>query len=336
MFANRLRCLRRPRRKGVVTFYTLFNQTAGRQAPGLRVCRTPAMRAPRRLRRHRPLREAPSASTAEETTADGNVTLRSAECLASCGTAPMMQGRQGLPRESSTRERVDRDPRRAPRKLSSGGAKRPCSSGPTTSRACTAKPDALDARRLRARAQRLPSQARRVADDDDDPRADGASTKPRRRTSSGAVARASRWASSDGASCPRGPGRHRKHAAVVAHYLVVNADEGEPGTHKDRTLMEERNPHACIEGCIIACYGIGAHVAYIYVRDEELHLSKARPRGRHSPRRSARGYLGRDALREGDLPRRGLRALRRRGVHLRRGDLVDAQLARGPPRRASA
>ena len=73
------------------------------------------------------------------------------------------------------------------------------------------------------------------------------------------------------------------------HYLAVNADEGEPGTHKDRTLMEE-NPHACIEGCIIACYGIGAHAAYIYVRDE-LHLSKARLEGAIAEAK-ARGYLG--------------------------------------------
>ena len=73
------------------------------------------------------------------------------------------------------------------------------------------------------------------------------------------------------------------------HYLVVNADEGEPGTHKDRTLME-KNPHACVEGCIIACYAIGAHVAYIYVRDE-LHLSKARLEGAIKEAR-ARGYLG--------------------------------------------
>jgi NADH-quinone oxidoreductase subunit F len=57
-------------------------------------------------------------------------------------------------------------------------------------------------------------------------------------------------------------------------YLVINADEGEPGTHKDRTLME-LNPHSVVEGCIIGCYGIGAHAAYIYVRDE-LHLSKER------------------------------------------------------------
>jgi NADH-quinone oxidoreductase subunit F len=73
------------------------------------------------------------------------------------------------------------------------------------------------------------------------------------------------------------------------HYLVVNADEGEPGTHKDRTLME-LNPHACVEGCIIACYGIGAHVAIIYVRDE-LHLSKARLEGAIEEAK-ARGYLG--------------------------------------------
>ena len=57
-------------------------------------------------------------------------------------------------------------------------------------------------------------------------------------------------------------------------YLVVNADEGEPGTFKDRTIME-KNPHSVIEGCIIGCFGIGAHAAYIYVRDE-LHLSKQR------------------------------------------------------------
>jgi NADH-quinone oxidoreductase subunit F len=58
------------------------------------------------------------------------------------------------------------------------------------------------------------------------------------------------------------------------HYLVINADEGEPGTFKDRTVME-KNPHSLIEGCIIGCWAIGAHACYIYVRDE-LHLSKER------------------------------------------------------------
>jgi NADH-quinone oxidoreductase subunit F len=73
------------------------------------------------------------------------------------------------------------------------------------------------------------------------------------------------------------------------HYLVINADEGEPGTFKDRTIME-RNPHAVVEGCIIGCYGIGAHAAYIYVRDE-LHLSKARLWAAIKEAR-AKGYLG--------------------------------------------
>ncbi|WP_437283087.1 NADH-quinone oxidoreductase subunit NuoF [Sorangium sp. So ce375] len=73
------------------------------------------------------------------------------------------------------------------------------------------------------------------------------------------------------------------------HYLVINADEGEPGTFKDRTLME-KNPHAVVEGCIIGCFGIGAHAAYIYVRDE-LHLSKARLWGAIEEAR-AKGYLG--------------------------------------------
>src|SRR5215831_10005657 len=73
------------------------------------------------------------------------------------------------------------------------------------------------------------------------------------------------------------------------HYLVINADEGEPGTFKDRTLME-KDPHACIEGCIIGCFGIGAHTAYIYVRDE-LHLAKERLWGAIREAQ-AKGYLG--------------------------------------------
>jgi NADH-quinone oxidoreductase subunit F len=73
------------------------------------------------------------------------------------------------------------------------------------------------------------------------------------------------------------------------HYLVINADEGEPGTFKDRSIME-MNPHSLIEGCIIGAYGIGANVAYIYVRDE-LHLSKERLWAAIQEAR-AKGYLG--------------------------------------------
>jgi len=51
------------------------------------------------------------------------------------------------------------------------------------------------------------------------------------------------------------------------HYLVVNADEGEPGTCKDRDMMRN-DPHKLIEGCLIAGFAMHAHVAYIYIRGE--------------------------------------------------------------------
>src|SRR5580700_5675314 len=51
------------------------------------------------------------------------------------------------------------------------------------------------------------------------------------------------------------------------HYLVVNADESEPGTCKDREIMRH-DPHLLVEGCLIASFAMGANVAYIYVRGE--------------------------------------------------------------------
>ena len=57
-------------------------------------------------------------------------------------------------------------------------------------------------------------------------------------------------------------------------YLCINGDEGEPGTFKDRVLME-MNPHQVIEGILIACYAIRSRHAYLYVRGE-LFLSKTR------------------------------------------------------------
>ena len=51
------------------------------------------------------------------------------------------------------------------------------------------------------------------------------------------------------------------------HYLVVNADESEPGTCKDRDILRFE-PHKLIEGCLIASYAVQAHVCYIYIRGE--------------------------------------------------------------------
>ena len=54
---------------------------------------------------------------------------------------------------------------------------------------------------------------------------------------------------------------------VFPRYLVVNGDESEPGTYKDRLLME-RDPHQLIEGVLIACYAVGCSQAFLYVRGE--------------------------------------------------------------------
>ncbi len=50
-------------------------------------------------------------------------------------------------------------------------------------------------------------------------------------------------------------------------YLVCNADESEPGTFKDRILMES-DPHQLIEGCAICCWAVGASTCYVYIRGE--------------------------------------------------------------------
>ncbi len=58
------------------------------------------------------------------------------------------------------------------------------------------------------------------------------------------------------------------------HYLVVNADESEPGTCKDRDIMRH-DPHTLIEGCLIAGFAMGAHVCYIYIRGEYIREREA-------------------------------------------------------------
>lgn len=54
------------------------------------------------------------------------------------------------------------------------------------------------------------------------------------------------------------------------HYLVVNADESEPGTCKDRDIMRH-DPHLLIEGCLVASYAMRAHKCYIYLRGEYIY-----------------------------------------------------------------
>jgi len=74
-------------------------------------------------------------------------------------------------------------------------------------------------------------------------------------------------------------------------YLVVNADEGEPGTFKDRYILE-RDPHALLEGMIIAAYTIGSHKAYVYIRGE--YFRSAKRFGRAVEEAYAKGWLGKN------------------------------------------
>jgi NADH-quinone oxidoreductase subunit F len=80
---------------------------------------------------------------------------------------------------------------------------------------------------------------------------------------------------------------------VWPRYLVVNGDESEPGTYKDRLLME-KDPHQLIEGALIACYAIGAAQAFLYVRGE-MALAQERIAQALNDAYAA-GYIGRNIL----------------------------------------
>ncbi|MGW7665048.1 NADH-ubiquinone oxidoreductase-F iron-sulfur binding region domain-containing protein [Streptomyces sp. NPDC054756] len=100
-----------------------------------------------------------------------------------------------------------------------------------------------------------------------------------------------------GAAFPTG----RKWQATASqpdhpHYLVCNADESEPGTFKDRVLMEG-DPYALVEAMTIAGYATGAHRGYLYLRGE---YPRALRRLEHAIAQArARGFLGDDVLGQG-------------------------------------
>jgi NADH-quinone oxidoreductase subunit F len=79
-------------------------------------------------------------------------------------------------------------------------------------------------------------------------------------------------------------------------YVVVNADEGEPGTCRDLPLMMN-DPHSMLEGIIIACYAVRAEAAFVYIRGEAVHAIR---RVTGAVREAyAKGYLGRNILGSG-------------------------------------
>jgi len=79
-------------------------------------------------------------------------------------------------------------------------------------------------------------------------------------------------------------------------YLICNADESEPGTFKDRYIIHQ-DPHQLIEGMTIACYAVGAHLAYLYIREEFPEGAKILDAALAEAR--AAGYLGKNILGSG-------------------------------------
>lgn len=83
------------------------------------------------------------------------------------------------------------------------------------------------------------------------------------------------------------------NASGEVKYVVCNADEAEPGTFKDRVLMED-DPHSILEGMLIAAYAIGAQKGFIYIRGEYLLPYEAMNKALENAREA--GFLGSNIL----------------------------------------
>ena len=218
-----------------------------------------------------------------ETTDDGRVTLQSVECLCACEAAPMVQ--------VDDRYELNLTPDEG----------RPHPRGPALMAEIVLMRNFE--RRGLPHARRLPR---------------GAAATPRwekaRQMEPAAIVdevKKSNLRGLGGAGFPTGTKWSfipKNHTGPV--YLVVNADEGEPGTFKDRYLLE-RDPHALIEGMLIAARAIRSALGFVYIRGEYVRAVAAVQRA-PCAKRTTPGLLGKGL--------RHRRAPRRRRLHLRRGD----------------
>ena len=261
-----------------LSFYTMFHSSpAGRRE--LRVCTS----LPCRLRgAHDLLERIKEALKIKpgETTPGGEVTLTEVECLCACELAPMAQLDERFvgPLEGGTVDAVIQDALAAPGTPESTPEPEPylCSDGPV-----------LSTRFKDPEGTWLEAYTR-----------DGGYRAAEKVLTSMTPAQvidevsAANLLGLGGAGFSAG----RKWSFISKDtdrpvYLVVNADEGEPGTFKDRYLME-RDPHACLEGMIIAAYAIGSHKAYVYIRGE--YYRSAHRLQRAIDEAHSQGWLGKN------------------------------------------
>jgi NADH-quinone oxidoreductase F subunit len=231
-----------------------------------------------------------------ETTPDGKFTLGQVECLGSCATAPLFSctekytGRIRYFEELDTPEKIDA----ALALIASGQGFETCERWPRGPFRHGGKPETNF---LLARVDKPDSHTISTYI------ADGGYETARAVITGGKTPqqvidemKAANVRGRGGAGFPAGQKWSFLPAGKYPRYLVVNADESEPGTFKDRMIMEY-DPHQLVEGIILACYAIEAERAFIYVRGEyyfaaqRLEAAVAEARGK--------GFLGQNILGSG-------------------------------------
>ncbi len=242
---------------GVVSFYTLFD-TRPRGRHKVQVCRTLSCALAGSARLCERLRSRLGVG-AGETSADGQFAWEEVECLASCGTGPVVQV-DGESYEGLSTEGLDRVldgilgnvPRATPDRAS---APKPVLGAPPFLSQWFGEDGPIP---ISVYAARGGYRALREA----------------RARPGGEVleaVKASGLRGRGGAGFPTGTkwGFIPKVPSPAGSpiYVVVNADESEPGAFKDRALLELA-PHLVIEGILLACHAVGAQSAYVYVRGE--------------------------------------------------------------------
>jgi NADH-quinone oxidoreductase subunit F len=267
----------------VVSFYNMFHtQPVGRRE--LRVCTSlPCLlRGSDKVLEHieKRLQIRPG-----ETTPGGDVTLTEVECLCACEMAPMAQlddrfvgPLAGGPREDSTLDALLRDALQEPAKPDTAPEPEPyiCSDGPVLS-SHFGDPggtwfDAYVADNGYAAAKKV------LTSMTPDQIIEEMKKAKLRGLGGAGFPTGTKWS-----FIPKGSPKPK--------YLVVNADEGEPGTFKDRYILE-RDPHALLEGMLIAAYAIGSHKAYVYIRGEYFRPAQRLQRAIDEAYRQ--GWLGKN------------------------------------------
>ncbi len=225
----------------------------------------------------------------EQTGADGQFTLGHVECMGACGTAPMFActekatGKIRYFEELDSEEKVDA----ALAQITAGTAFETCERWPTGPYHHGGQ---ADTNYLLARVDKPDSHTL------DSYIADGGYEVARAIVSGGKTPaevieeiKAANVRGRGGAGFPAGQKWSFLPPGVYPRYLVVNADESEPGTFKDRMIMEY-DPHQLIEGIILATYAIESERAFIYVRGEYYYAAQQLEKAVAEAK--ARGFLG--------------------------------------------